>query len=262
MTETLRTEDGRSVLRMQRRLSHPPEKVWRAVTEPAHLARWFPSEVEIDLAVGGKVRFLLPDGQAPSTDGVVTDLDPPHLIAYTWGEDHLRWQLRPDGGGTVLVLTQTFADHAGAASFAAGWDTCIEALARVVAGEPVDPPAGLDGKHEEYVRRLGLDVSSTEDTPDGPRLRIERQLTRPAETVWPLLRAEAGDGTPPVDDSPPTMLEYEPAGGGRVRWELGEGTGHGARLVVTATGAAAADAQAWKDRVETIAARLPSIPAP
>ncbi len=132
----------------------------------------------------------------------------------------------------------------------------------MVAGEPVDPPADLDGQHEEYVRRLGLDVSSTEDTPDGPRLRIERQLTRPAETVWPLLRAEAGDGTPPVADSRPTMLEYEPAGGGRVRWELGEGTGHGARLIVTVHRRRGRGTPGVEGPGGDVAARLPSIPAP
>ena len=35
MNATLDTVDGRPVLRMERRLAHPPEKVWRAIHEPA-----------------------------------------------------------------------------------------------------------------------------------------------------------------------------------------------------------------------------------
>ena len=33
MNATLRTVDDRAVLRMERRLAHPPEKVWRALTD-------------------------------------------------------------------------------------------------------------------------------------------------------------------------------------------------------------------------------------
>ncbi|HKC74762.1 MAG TPA: SRPBCC domain-containing protein [Chloroflexota bacterium] len=38
--------DGRWQLRFTRKLAHPPEKVWRALTEPAHLAAWFPTDIE------------------------------------------------------------------------------------------------------------------------------------------------------------------------------------------------------------------------
>jgi len=47
--------DGRSVLRMERRYPHAVEKVWRAVTEPEHLAAWFPSTVSGDLRVDGEL---------------------------------------------------------------------------------------------------------------------------------------------------------------------------------------------------------------
>ena len=42
---TLETIDGRRALRFERRLPHSPERVWRAVTEPAELARWFVAPV-------------------------------------------------------------------------------------------------------------------------------------------------------------------------------------------------------------------------
>ena len=41
MTATQQTVDGRPALRFERRLKHSVERVWRAVTEPAELARWF-----------------------------------------------------------------------------------------------------------------------------------------------------------------------------------------------------------------------------
>ncbi len=36
-------------VRFSRRLPHPPEKVWRALTEAEHLAAWFPTTVEGEL---------------------------------------------------------------------------------------------------------------------------------------------------------------------------------------------------------------------
>src|SRR5205085_289579 len=54
---TLHTSDGRPMLRFERRLEHPPERVWRAITEPEELAHWFPAQVEIDLRPGGAMKF-------------------------------------------------------------------------------------------------------------------------------------------------------------------------------------------------------------
>jgi len=77
MTESLHSDAGRNVVRLERYLAHPPEKVWRALTEPAHLAQWFPAEVRLDLRPGGRVTFTFPgagpDGQAvPDSSGEIT----------------------------------------------------------------------------------------------------------------------------------------------------------------------------------------------
>jgi uncharacterized protein YndB with AHSA1/START domain len=55
----LRDEDG-YVLRFERHLGHPVERVWWAITEPGELAQWFSGEAEIDLTVGGKAVFTQP----------------------------------------------------------------------------------------------------------------------------------------------------------------------------------------------------------
>ncbi|MEU1544671.1 hypothetical protein [Nocardia sp. NPDC005745] len=41
----LRTVDGAPTLRFGRRPSHPPEKVWRAISDPGEMAAWFPAAV-------------------------------------------------------------------------------------------------------------------------------------------------------------------------------------------------------------------------
>lgn len=298
MNEILQTADGRSVLRMERRLAHPAEKVWRAITQPSHLAVWFPSEVEIpDLAVGGKLRFAFAGDEGPAVDGEITELDPPWIFGFSWGDDHLRIELRPDDGGRacVLVFTHVFEDTAGAASFAAGWDTCLAALDTSLRGEPVGAPdaGAMDARHEAFVAAFGLAEGSVEVTGDGWRVRFERQLVRPTDTVWAVLLGGAdvpsagdGDGDPvpagfTVDAfptgavtavEPEALLAYEwrhdGTSVGDVRWELTTGTGHGARLILTQTGPAGLTAArqtalvAWRTRLDDLARSLGTTPNP
>jgi hypothetical protein len=100
---------------------------------------------------------------------------------------------------------------------------------------------------------------AVEATPDGWRVHFERQLTRSADVVWALLNAGphqpvVGGPVPPAFTTnqiaagrlttakAPVLLEYEWLSDGRpagtVRWALGQGTGHGAHLVLTQTGPA------------------------
>ena len=280
MDATLRTMDGRAVLRLERRLAHPPARVWRALTEPAELSRWFPATVSLELFVGAEVRFDFGDA-APG--GRITVLDPPRVFEFTWGDDLLRWELRPEGGGCVLVFTHTFDDRAGAASFASGWRGCLDALELVLDGRPVEltrPPADL---HDAYVDAFDLDAGVWEADGEGWRVRFERQLTRPASEVWDGLAASP----PRVGDPPPTLfttaaappgavsarqrpglLEYawrhDGRVAGRVRWELSDerGTGHGARLILTQTGPHDLEGVrdtalvAWREHLRDLARRL------
>jgi uncharacterized protein YndB with AHSA1/START domain len=122
-------DHGRTVLRFERTLDHPADQVWRYLTEAAELRGWHPSPFELEPRVGGAVRYLPPDGAAFG-EGEVTEYDRPRVLAYTWGDDHLRWELEPRGDGCLLVLTHTFDDHFKAARDAAGWDACLTHSAR------------------------------------------------------------------------------------------------------------------------------------
>lgn len=256
----------RWALRLERRYAHPVDKVWRAVTQPAHLAQWFPSTVEVDeLRVGAAMRF----GFGPDlvVTGAVTECDPPKVFAFSWDTDVLRFELEPDGDGTRFVLSTTFDDRYGAPSYAAGWDMCLAALAPVLAGEPVPPSGRAVDRHEELVTRFGLDRPEIVDGPAGWSARWERQLTCPAEVAWDLFlggqpapavgeqfRAPAAQelvlGTVTEADRPRVLaFDAAPAEpGDTVRLELGDGTGHGARLVLTVTGADAAERDAAVDQ--------------
>ena len=89
---TLTDHGGTAVLVLERRYPHPPELVWRAVTEPAELAHWFPARVELRLEPGAPIRFRMADEgeDDPHTTGEVLEVDPPRRFAFRWDTDVLR----------------------------------------------------------------------------------------------------------------------------------------------------------------------------
>src|SRR6516225_5200708 len=123
---TLAKAGDQWTLTFTRRLSHPPEKVWRAVTEPEHLAAWFPQEIVGDRRPGAHLRFVSSVGDGFSGEMLV--FDPPSIMELTWGTDRLRIELQPDDNGTLLTLTDVFSDLGTAARDAAGWHECLDRL--------------------------------------------------------------------------------------------------------------------------------------
>jgi uncharacterized protein YndB with AHSA1/START domain len=150
-------------LNFERRLSHPVDRVWRAITEPDELAQWFPTQVEADLELGGRMTFTfedytLPDG-SKTMPGEITELDPPRVLAFQWGEDHLRFELEPVDGDRACVLrfTVVLGMLDKAARDGAGWHVCLDRLERFVSGEDGPAVTGVNGDwralYEEYQRR-------------------------------------------------------------------------------------------------------------
>ncbi|QNE17257.1 SRPBCC family protein [Kribbella qitaiheensis] len=255
MTETLTTENGRTVLRMERRLTHPQEKVWRALTSPAELAGWFPAAVEVDLRLDGAISFTFPDGvgdfqEDPDNNGVVSAFEPPRLLEYTWGGELLRWELSPTDDGCLLTLTATYDDRPGSASYTAGWIICLDALEKVLGGSAV-PAKDYAELHEHFIKVYGLDQGVVAD--DGS-LHFERQLVRPKEDVWPVLAAGfVAKGIEPGETVEHEMTLSYPWQHGLVTVALRDGNG-GARLTLTQTGPAAEYLEAWRELIERLAA--------
>ena len=155
---TLEQRDGRDLIRFERRLPQPVERVWSALTEPDELRRWW-GEADVDLTVGGRfdVRWLNTDdeGNAAHRRATITQLDPPFLLE-TDGDPHgvLRFELRADGIETVLVFTSTLdlPDEFRTMTIA-GWHFHLDALAGALSGEEVDladPKPLWEPIHEQY----------------------------------------------------------------------------------------------------------------
>jgi uncharacterized protein YndB with AHSA1/START domain len=173
-----RGPDGTTRIRFVRRLPHPLERVWDALTHPAELRRWW-GDADLDLVDGG--RFTLrwrntdEDGNAATLDGAISKLDPPRFLEITasWGSTAsdapathttLTWELDPEGDHTLLRFTNTVAapsaDDSGTADTTtpAGWHLHLDALADVLSGAAVDlahPEPLFEPIHQAYVEQYG-----------------------------------------------------------------------------------------------------------
>ena len=143
-------------LRFTRELHHPAERVWRAVTEPGHLAAWFPMRIHGEWVAGGPLTFTDPEGRGLEFTGKVLAYQPPSLLEFSWGPDVLRLEIEPRGAGCTLTLLDTFDELGKAARDAAGWHVCLDLLAAHLDGatEP-DPPRGWPEVNRDYVQAFG-----------------------------------------------------------------------------------------------------------
>lgn len=161
---TLERAGDVSILRFERRLAHPQQKVWRAITDDADLEAWFPTTIEGARRAGASLRFAFRQGEAEPFDGEMLAFEPPSLMELRWADDVLRFELAPDPGtaqGCVLRLTVTFPEHGKAARDAAGWHVCLDRLALASDGSdlPWQPTERWRAVHRVYVERLGPEAS-------------------------------------------------------------------------------------------------------
>jgi uncharacterized protein YndB with AHSA1/START domain len=153
--QLVETADGVGV-RFVRRFTHPPERIWRAITDPQELAFWFPDTIEGEFAPGAEVRFPKFEEMGLDAVGKVTEFNPPRLLAYTWGTSTLRFELEPDGDGCRLTFTDTLPREETAKN-AAGWEVCLGNLEARLAGSEAPPEPDWTDLHEHYAARFEVD---------------------------------------------------------------------------------------------------------
>ena len=131
-------------LTFTRRLAHPVDRVWRAVTEPEHLAAWFPQQIVGERRAGAALRFVSSAGDG--FDGEMVAFQPPTLLEFSWGGDRRASSCARTAPAPCSTLTDTFAELGKAARDAAG-------LARVP-GPAAQPPG------RRPAARLGRDLAA------------------------------------------------------------------------------------------------------
>ncbi len=155
-------KDGEKwTLILVRELRHTPEKVWRALTDPAHLREWAPFEADGNLdTVGAEVKLTWVATSRVSIT-TVTRADAPRVLEY----HDIRWELEPLGGGTRLTLWHSI-DRRYITWGAAGWQICFDVLDRLLAGNPIGRIAGVDATKfggwqqlcAEYAKQFGVEA--------------------------------------------------------------------------------------------------------
>ena len=161
-------KDGENwTLILVRELRHSPEKVWQALTEPAHLREWAPFDADENLGAAGRtVKLTTVGAPAPMvSETTVTRADAPRTLEYNWGDKEIRWELEAVGGGTRLTLWHNI-DRRFISMGAAGWHICFDVLERLLAGQPIGRIVAGDALkfggwqrlNAEYAKQFGVET--------------------------------------------------------------------------------------------------------
>lgn len=137
---------------LARQISHSPERVWRAWTEPAQLKRWFCPQpwvltaADIDLRPGGRFDTVMagPDGEEITSRGCYTEIVKHRRLAFTdamtegWRPAPAPFMtaiitMEPKDGGTYYTATALHADPDARKrheemGFHVGWGTALDQM--------------------------------------------------------------------------------------------------------------------------------------
>ena len=169
----VRKDGEKWTLVLVRELRHSPEKVWQALTDPAHLSEWAPFDADRNLAAVGPVKLSMVGTPAPQVfETAVKRAEAPRLLEYSWGGSDLRWELEPLGNGTRLTLWHNI-DRRFISMGAAGWQICFDVLERLLAGEPIGRMVGSEVMklggwqrlNAEYAKQFGVETPGRSPMP-------------------------------------------------------------------------------------------------
>ena len=135
---SLRSADGKGVVRMEDRFDADIENLWSALTDPGRLARWM-GEVEGDLRLGGEFRARFFASGWEGT-GRVEACEPPRrllLLPMQPGqsrEQFIEVTLAADGAQATVVWEERGMPPGQLAAYGAGIQVHVEDLAAYLAG--------------------------------------------------------------------------------------------------------------------------------
>jgi uncharacterized protein YndB with AHSA1/START domain len=135
---SLRSADGKGVVRMEDRFDTDIDDLWSALTDPRRLARWL-GEFEGDFRLGGEFRARSFASGWEGTGRVDVCEPPRHLLVLTKDPDVpyelvIEATLTADGDHTILVLEERGMPLDQLAAYGAGIQVHIEDLAAHIAG--------------------------------------------------------------------------------------------------------------------------------
>ena len=160
----VKVEGDYATLTFERRLPHPPEVVWRPLTEKEQLARWYMTKAQLDGRVGGTIDYWSGLAQFHVT-GKILAWDPPRVFEHEWNVEPrpelpngeravIRWELAREGDGTRLNLTHRHLSRQISMGFAPGSHVFLDRLEAQLDGAPLpDFRKGVEGLRMSYAHR-------------------------------------------------------------------------------------------------------------
>jgi uncharacterized protein YndB with AHSA1/START domain len=131
----------------ERRLAHPLEAVWAALTDPKHRAAWI-GQTTLEPRVGGAIE-MTPEGppvppELSRMTGKIHVWDAPRVLEHAWhqatvGDTVVRYELRTDGPETVLRMTHSGFKPQHASGYLPGEHAYLDRLEAHLSG--AEPPA-------------------------------------------------------------------------------------------------------------------------
>jgi uncharacterized protein YndB with AHSA1/START domain len=149
----VRKDGEKWTLILVRELRHSPEKVWQALTDPAHLHEWAPFDVDKNLGKVGPVNLTW-IGTPQALETKVTRADAPKVLEY----GDIRWELEASGNGTRLTLWHSI-DRRFISWGAAGWHISFDVLDRFLSGAPIGRLVGAEAMKSEGWQRLNAEYA-------------------------------------------------------------------------------------------------------
>jgi uncharacterized protein YndB with AHSA1/START domain len=144
---TATTDAPTKSLVIERTMPHPPQKIWRALTQSHLIAEWL-MQNDFDCRVGHRFQFRATP--APGWSGVtnceVLEVEEPTRLVYSWGDGTesdsglktiVTWTITPVEGGSHVRMEQSGfrpVDEGGYRGMGGGWPRILAGLERV-AGE-------------------------------------------------------------------------------------------------------------------------------
>jgi uncharacterized protein YndB with AHSA1/START domain len=139
-------------------INAPLEVVWRTVTEPDQISRWFAKEIDVDFEPGAQGSMTFRESETPQVVNIsIESVDPQHSLVYRWNYPDgtqatpanstlVEFTLAAEGERTRLRVVETGVGDTDwtdtrkgefTAEHTRGWVVLIDRLAELLAGERV-----------------------------------------------------------------------------------------------------------------------------
>ena len=142
---TIDIEDKYGTIKFERRLKHPKEIVWEAITDQKEVFRWLPDYKGTFNGYKGGTIDLLNVVSGSHVTGKVLVFEFYHLFEHEWhiapnqmfpkgeSESIIRWHLKQgDKSETLLTVTHSNLTKSTALTFAPGWHAYLDRLEAIL----------------------------------------------------------------------------------------------------------------------------------